>query len=105
LSSMFYRRKKKRQSAPDPQSPIELVVLAGLRFGPFVPAQPHSFKLRRRQRLLVNVMHQRFSPAGQAQLIRYLDGKGELRGGSEKDRAEAREWMSLFWHEAVARGA
>ena len=40
---------------------------------------------------------------GQAQLIRYLDGKTELRGGSEQDRAEAKEWMSLFWHEAVAR--
>jgi len=39
----------------------------------------------------------------QAQLIKFLDGKVELRGGSDQDRAEAREWMSLFWHEAVAR--
>ncbi len=38
---------------------------------------------------------------GQAQLIKYLDGKMELRGGSDQDRAEAREWISLFWHEAV----
>jgi hypothetical protein len=38
---------------------------------------------------------------GEARLIRYLDGKTELRGGSDQDRAEAREWMSLFWHEAV----
>jgi hypothetical protein len=38
---------------------------------------------------------------GEAQLIRYLDGKTELRGGSVQDRAEAREWMSLFRHEAV----
>ena len=38
---------------------------------------------------------------GEARLIRYLDGKSELRGGSEKDRAEAREWISMFWHEAV----
>jgi hypothetical protein len=30
-----------------------------------------------------------------------LDGKTELRGGSDQDRAEAKEWMSLFWHEAV----
>jgi hypothetical protein len=37
----------------------------------------------------------------QAQLIKYLDGKVELRGGSKEDRIEAREWMSLFWHEAV----
>jgi hypothetical protein len=38
---------------------------------------------------------------GEAQLIKYLDGKTELRGGSEQDRAEAREWISLFWHEGV----
>jgi hypothetical protein len=38
---------------------------------------------------------------GEAQLIRYLDGKTELRGGSDQDRAEAKEWISLFWHEAV----
>jgi hypothetical protein len=40
---------------------------------------------------------------GQSQLIKYQDGKTELRGGSDQDRAEAREWMSLFWHEAVVR--
>ena len=41
---------------------------------------------------------------GEAQLIKYLDGRSELRGGSKEDRAEAREWMSLFWHEAVVGG-
>jgi len=40
---------------------------------------------------------------GQARLIKLLDGKLELHGGSDGDRAEAREWMSLFWHEAVVR--
>lgn len=40
---------------------------------------------------------------GQARLIKFLDGKLELRGGSARDHAEAREWMSLFWHEAVFR--
>ena len=38
---------------------------------------------------------------GEAKLIKHLDGKTELRGGSDHDRAEARERMSLFWHEAV----
>jgi len=38
---------------------------------------------------------------GDAKLIRFLDGKLELRGGSKDDRIAAREWMSLFWHEAV----
>ena len=38
---------------------------------------------------------------GGAKLVKYLDGGLELRGGSEEERGEAREWMSLFWHEAV----
>jgi len=38
---------------------------------------------------------------GEAQLIRYLDGKTKLRGGSKEDRLAAQEWISLFWHEAV----
>jgi hypothetical protein len=38
---------------------------------------------------------------GQAQLIRYLDGKVELKGGTKEDRLAAKEWISLFWHEAV----
>ena len=38
---------------------------------------------------------------GEAQLIRCLDGKTELRGGSKEDRLAAQEWISLFWHEAV----
>jgi len=40
---------------------------------------------------------------GQAQLIRYLDGKVELKGGSKEDRLAAQEWISLFWHEAVVQ--
>ena len=38
---------------------------------------------------------------GEARLIKYLDGKVELRGGSKEDRLAAREWISLFWHEMV----
>jgi hypothetical protein len=40
---------------------------------------------------------------GQAQLVRYLDGKCELRRGSKEDRLAAKEWVSLFWHELVVR--
>jgi hypothetical protein len=40
---------------------------------------------------------------GQAQLIKYLDGKVVLKGGSKQDRLAAHEWISLFWHEAVVR--
>jgi hypothetical protein len=37
---------------------------------------------------------------GEARLIKYLDGKLVLKGGSREDRIAAREWISLFWHEA-----
>ena len=40
---------------------------------------------------------------GEARLIRYVDGTMELRGGSKEDRSEAREWISLFFHEAVVK--
>ena len=40
---------------------------------------------------------------GPAQLIKYLDGKLELKGGSKEDRLAAHERMSLFWFEAVVR--
>ena len=38
---------------------------------------------------------------GQARLIRRIDGKHELVGGSPQDRAEAGEWVSLFAHDIV----
>lgn len=38
---------------------------------------------------------------GQAQLVVTAEGRLELRGGSEADFAEAREWISLFLQEAV----
>ena len=38
---------------------------------------------------------------GEAQLIKYLNGEVELKGGTKEDRSAAREWISLFWHEAV----
>jgi len=38
---------------------------------------------------------------GDAQLVKTLDCKYELRGGSDADRASAQEWISMFMHEAV----
>ena len=38
---------------------------------------------------------------GQAQLVRTLDGKSELRGGTAEDRQKAKEWISMFWQRAV----
>jgi hypothetical protein len=40
---------------------------------------------------------------GQARLVKKLDGKLELVGGTNEDRTAAREWISLFCHEAVVR--
>ena len=38
---------------------------------------------------------------GEAQLIRYLDGKLVLKGGAKEDRIAAREWISMFLNGAV----
>jgi hypothetical protein len=38
---------------------------------------------------------------GQARLVKMLDGKLELVGGSADDRANAHEWISMFMHEAL----
>jgi hypothetical protein len=40
---------------------------------------------------------------GEARLIKYLDGRLELKGGSKEDRIEAREWISMFLHDKVVR--
>ena len=40
---------------------------------------------------------------GEAQLIKYLDGRLELKGGSKEDRIEAREWISMFLHDKLVR--
>lgn len=37
---------------------------------------------------------------GGAQLIRTLEGRLELAGGTVEDRQRVREWISMFWHEA-----
>jgi len=38
---------------------------------------------------------------GQAKLVSRADGRMELQGGSESDRGDAREWISLFLHDAI----
>ena len=40
---------------------------------------------------------------GEAQLIKFLDGKVVLKGGSKEDRMEAGEWISMFLTDAVVR--
>jgi hypothetical protein len=38
---------------------------------------------------------------GGARLVKRLNGKYELIGGSHDDRIAAREWISLFFHVVV----
>lgn len=38
---------------------------------------------------------------GEARLVRKLDGELELKNASPNDRTRAKEWISLFMHEAV----
>ena len=40
---------------------------------------------------------------GNARLIRQADGTTTLRGGHVQDQTSAKEWVSLFMHEAVLR--
>lgn len=41
---------------------------------------------------------------GGAHLIKYLDGKLLLKGGSKADRIAIREWIFMFLNDAVVRG-
>lgn len=38
---------------------------------------------------------------GGSRVVRLRNGRLEIRGGEPADRAEAREWTSLFCHEAL----
>jgi hypothetical protein len=42
---------------------------------------------------------------GRARLVCLRDGSVELRGGRAHDQTTAKEWISLFMHEAVPRFA
>jgi hypothetical protein len=42
---------------------------------------------------------------GQALLVKLPEGRWELRGGTQDDRTAAKEWISLFCHEAVFKRA
>jgi hypothetical protein len=40
---------------------------------------------------------------GRARLVSLPDGSVELRGGQAQDQTMAKEWISMFMHEAVPR--
>ena len=69
-----------------------------------LPAQTRVMKT------LVNGLVARYSnnliaSFGQARLVARPDGRAELRGGSDSERTEAKEWISLFMHEAILHAA
>jgi hypothetical protein len=38
---------------------------------------------------------------GRSRVVRLRNGRLEIRGGNPSERAEAKEWTSLFCHEAL----
>jgi hypothetical protein len=67
-----------------------------------------SHPMRQAGRMKLNVMvwlkrddGETLANFGAARLIKKRDGKIELLGGSGDDRIAAREWCSLFLHEAI----
>ena len=40
---------------------------------------------------------------GNARLVRLADGSTQLRGARAQEQTTAKEWISLFMHEAVPR--
>jgi hypothetical protein len=57
--------------------------------------KPHRMPESLRQR------HEVVATFGQAQMIRTLDGKCQLKGGTDVDRQKAKEWMVSFLPEAL----
>jgi hypothetical protein len=50
---------------------------------------------------IIKPRHKLIAAFGHARLVRWRNGKYELIGGLPEDLAQAREWISLFLHEAV----
>ena len=36
---------------------------------------------------------------GQAQVVKYPDGRLEIHGGTENDKAQAHDWIKRFWQQ------
>lgn len=45
----------------------------------------------------------RLARFGTAELIKRFTGEVELRGGNREERQDARDWLSLFLHEAPCK--
>ena len=70
------------------------------------PLSDPCCETRRTMKTLVNFIHEPrhlhlIARFGAARLFERPDGRAELRGGTEAERTEAKEWLSLFEHETV----
>jgi len=55
------------------------------------------------RQLMQQNMEHTIATFGTAKLVSLRDGATELRGGSAEERTEAKEWISLFMHQATPR--
>jgi hypothetical protein len=62
-----------------------------------------SARMNNRISLPVSRREKLITTFGRAKLIRLSNGATELRGGLAQDQTAAKEWISLFMHEAVLR--
>ncbi len=62
-------------------------------------SNPQAKNDRMRQRYYNDIPRPReqlIAGFGDAQILKDLDGKLEIRGGTEQEKAEARDWMNQF---------
>jgi hypothetical protein len=69
---------------------------------PIDPATVIVMKLKSRDETQVRGQ-ELIAQFGKAALIKQPNGTWQLQGGSDDDRLSAREWISLFMHEAVVK--
>jgi len=65
---------------------------------------PQNRAMKKRFNSLLGAKNERLiTTFGPAKLVSLPDGSTALRGGCAHDRTAAKEWISLFMHEAVPR--
>lgn len=65
------------------------------------PCEHHGMKMINIIKFVQRQRGERIARWGRAELVRFMDGRYELRGGTRADRLAAKEWCSLFLHEAA----
>lgn len=68
-----------------------------------IPLQQNGGMKNRIKPLVTGKNERTVTTFGAAKLVWLRDGSTELRGGRAEERTAAKEWISLFMHEAVPR--